>query len=937
MVTFRQFIYLLQTISIISLVSGMNPIVNPVIATTISQTNDRTSTEAEKIRKEGNDLLQIGKSKEAVVKFEQALVIFRSNKDLLAQAITLDRLGEAYYRLGQYPKAIEAYQQALAIATELGNLKGKANVLDGLGAVYYALGQYPKAIESLEQALAIKTKLGDRTEKGPTLNNLGSIYSGLGQFKKAIKYYQEALIIVIEVGDFQGQESILNNLGEAYSNLAEYPTAVDYYQKSLVIAKQLGDRQVEASILGNLGLAYTTTQVNTKTAIEYYQKSLTISQELGNRPVQTATLANLGGVYHATGQYQKAIEYYQKSLTISQELGERRVQAATLGKLGAVYGSLGQYPKAIEYFQQDLAIKKAIGDRAGQGAILGSLGVYHAYLGRYEQAIDYDVQSLKIAKEVGDRTQESNALNSIGGLYAKVRLFDDALKYYQQALTIYHTTGNPVGEISTLNNIGVAYFDRNQFTLALKNYRQAETIAHKIGAKAEEGLLLSNQGRALYRLKRLGEAEVPLRAAINIWESLRTGLTDKDKISFADKVAGTYTLLQKVLIEQNKIPAALEISERGKARALAELLAGKILTTNSATSQKIRQAPSLSKIQQIAKTQNATLVQYSIVDDQIYIWVIKPNGSISFKQSPLPAKTQLKDLIVATRDSIGANRGRRSKDNSTLLPKTNLKQLYQLLIAPIATELPKQPEATVIILPQNELFSVPFAALQTSQGKYLIEQHTVTIAPSIQVLGFANNERPRRQGTPLVVGNPIMPLYQGKPLENLDGAEREARAISQILQVKPLIGAAADKQQVIDKMRQAPIIHLATHGLLDTIKGDIPGAIALTNGFLTSGEIFDMQLKADLVVLSACDTGRGDITGEGVVGLSRSLSVSGVPSVIVSLWEVSDESTKELMEDFLSKSLGEKIVKSSIYSPSDVKDDAKVSRSQSLGGIYVGR
>jgi CHAT domain-containing protein len=116
--------------------------------------------------------------------------------------------------------------------------------------------------------------------------------------------------------------------------------------------------------------------------------------------------------------------------------------------------------------------------------------------------------------------------------------------------------------------------------------------------------------------------------------------------------------------------------------------------------------------------------------------------------------------------------------------------------------------------------------------------------------------------------------------------------------VKPLIGAQADKQKVMQSMQQAPIIHLATHGLLDTITGDIPGAIALTNGFLTSSEIFEMQLSANLVVLSACDTGRGDVTGDGVVGLSRSLSVAGVPSVLVSLWEVSDKATKALMEEF---------------------------------------
>ncbi len=144
-----------------------------------------------------------------------------------------------------------------------------------------------------------------------------------------------------------------------------------------------------------------------------------------------------------------------------------------------------------------------------------------------------------------------------------------------------------------------------------------------------------------------------------------------------------------------------------------------------------------------------------------------------------------------------------------------------------------------------------------------------------------------------------MPLApDGEQLQQLDGSEKEAISVSSILKTTPLIGAQADKKVVIDKMRSASIVHLATHGLLDKVNGDIPGAIALTNGLLTSNEIFDLKLKSDLVVLSACDTGRGDLTGDGVIGLSRAFAVAGVPSVAVSLWKVDDEATKELMVEF---------------------------------------
>ncbi len=392
---------------------------------------------------------------------------------------------------------------------------------------------------------------------------------------------------------------------------------------------------------------------------------------------------------------------------------------------------------------------------------------------------------------------------------------------------------------------------------------------------------LANLGFNFHSQKKLPESEKVLRQAIAIWESLKVGLKDQGRISLGDKAAGTYKLLQKVLVEQGKTQAALEISECAKARALAELLASKVNTISSSAQSKLRQAPNLSKIQQIAKQKNTTLIEYSLIDDAVYIWVVQPNGKIVFKQSKLPPNTKIKDLVVATRDSIGANRGRnRSKDDAKPTVKSDLKQLHQLLIAPIAKELPTDPNASVTIIPQDDLPIVPFAALQDSQGKYLIEQHTINIAPSIQVLGLTTPNR-NRSGTPLVVGNPTMPLFEGKPLPSLSGSEAEARSIGQIINTQPLIGAAADKKAVIKRMQTANLIHLATHGFFIKVEGDLPGAVALTNGYLTSDEVFDMQLQADLVVLSACDTGRGNITGDGVVGLSRSLVVAGVPSVMV--------------------------------------------------------
>jgi CHAT domain-containing protein len=214
---------------------------------------------------------------------------------------------------------------------------------------------------------------------------------------------------------------------------------------------------------------------------------------------------------------------------------------------------------------------------------------------------------------------------------------------------------------------------------------------------------------------------------------------------------------------------------------------------------------------------------------------------------------------------------------------------------------------------------IPFPALQNKEnGQFLIEDYTISIAPSIMTLKLTHQQRERIQNInigmredfidTLVLGNPTMPIYpDSQPpiqLEPLPYAEEEAKEIASLLGTEALIGNKALKLDILPKMLKARLIHFATHGVLKNInKSVLPGAIALApsgndSGFLTSSEILDLDLNAELVVLSACDTGRGIITSDGVIGLSRCLFLAGVPSVILSLWEAHDKSTKELMIEF---------------------------------------
>jgi len=569
-----------------------------------------------------------------------------------------------------------------------------------------------------------------------------------------------------------------------------------------------------------------------------------------------------------------------------------------------------------------------------------------------------------------------------GDQQLELQEYQAALESYQQALEIYQDFDSSSSG-TALKGMAKAY-------LLMEDYPQAIAIFEElVAASRQEDFIpglssaLSNLALGFFLSGQIKEAEVALKEAIAGWEEIRA-LKDDDlnKITLLEQQAYSYRLLQKVLVAQNKPEEALLVAEQSRARSLVEQF-----VENSGASP--MPPPTIERIQQIAQATNSTIVEYSLVGSEIrvfgneprdetdlYIWVVQPNGVISFRQidlRQLPEKS-LTELVTQARTKSLGVQGRgivivEANNVRTNIVNTSpykLNQLYQLLIEPIAELLPKNPSDRVTFVPQEALFLVPFAALTEPSGKYLIEKHTLLSAPSIQVLALTQQQKQRLQGSGnqnlLVVGNPTMPMLpaQGdnppRQLSSLPGAEQEALAVASLLNTQPLIGNQATKAAVVSAMPQQRLIHLATHGLLDldnnlqefgpttdatvpsaresgvfitpgaitvgsnvfiggapaeevlvnegVLRVSYPGAIALApsgddHGFLTAKEILDLQLnKTELVVLSACDTGRGRITGEGVVGLSRAFIATGVPSIVVSLWAVPDAPTSTLMAEF---------------------------------------
>ena len=722
--------------------------------------------------------------------------------------------------------------------------------------------------------------------------------------------------------------------GDQQIQTSQYKEALQSFQQALTIYRKIKDRKGQAFSLNYIAIVKRTLGDNIE-SLEFYKQALYIFREIGDRLNEGTVLNNIGKVNEGLGQYPQALEFYQRALTIRQEVGDQTGEAFTLTDLGLINTSLGQYSQAEKFFQQSLDIFRKIGDQRRAALTLNAMGVYYRTIDQYPKALESYEQALNIFIKIGERRGKGTSLNNIGDFRRNQGEYSQAQEIFQQALAIFKEVGNKEGEGVALSNIGRVYAHQDQYSQALKSFGEALAIFKQVGDKASEARTLRYIGSAFYQSGKFAEAEKTLRDGMEVLETLRTKLSDANKISIFETQTATYRLLQQVLIAQNKTNEALEISERGRSRAFVELLTSRLSTKNSDQTAELPVAkPTISLLQKIAKQQNATLVQYSIIYDdlkidgkqqtkqsELYIWVIKPTGEITFRKSDLKPlwqkeNTTLAELVTTSRESIGVT------ERGGIIPEPvkgvnqtkRLQQLHQLLITPIADLFPKKETERVVFIPQNELFLVPFPALQDEKGKYLIEKHTILTAPSIQVLDLTHKQRIASKksgiskGEILVVGNPTMPKIPitDEQLISLPGAEREAIKIADLLKTQAITGNKATKTAIVQKMLKARIIHFATHGLVDDFKGfGVPGAIAFApsgkdNGFLTSGEILDLKhpLNAELIVLSACDTGKGRITGDGVVGLSRSFISAGVPSIVVSLWSVGDDSTSLLMTEF---------------------------------------
>jgi CHAT domain-containing protein len=904
---------------------------------------------------------------QATQAFSESLEIYTKLNDRPNIAQTWRNLGWVYEDQQDWANAIQAVQKSLVLRQELKENETATSLLLSLGLLLQKQKSYPQAIGYYEQYLAAMRQQPVFKEEALILKIIGDLYrlqtASKENSEKAIKYYNESLKAAEKTQNESDINHALHGIGIVYLNsdggLYSFKQATEYLEKSLAGWRKLNDQVMEANALTMLGSLYVGAVGNDGKSwcdqgLGYLEKGVALLASLKNQSAEAEARTALARCYQDTKQYQKAISNQEQGLILAQKSQNRLQEGLSAIDLAKSYRLTGNLSKAEQFAQQGVAIVREIKDYKWEVYALDEISRIYVALGQEQKAIE--VQNRRIALAYTHNVRLINyGFNAVLLSLEKAKKFEPKtyrdreekrlygqLVQHKLSTSLLDLLGPKVTEIKqagffapadlsrhireTVTVLGDAHVEAKKYAQAIEFYQSA--LSEDIEKGDSYGMgdidLLTKLGDVSQRMNRLKESESYLRLALKYGEVFRTDLgynqgtatkkwTDADRIFLADRKTRNFKQLQQLLVRQNRSNEALEMAEEARARTFVELLAAR--TTGRPLGDNLPPAPKLELMRQAAKQRNATLVQYSIVDDNLlYIWVIKPTGEISFRSTSLDSAQPLKQLVANSRTEMGI-RGRASikiastkSEPATIAnssTQANLTRLHQLLIDPIAQDLPSDPNQQVIFLPQDELFLVPFAALPDAQGRYLIERHTLSTAPSIQTLEFtqALAQRPKTQRGIVVVGDPKMPIVGGVSLIPLPGARQEAINIAQLFQTQPLLGEQATKSTVLQQIKTAKILHLATHGLLDNVRDDMPGAIALApngqdNGLLSAGEIFDLKLNLDLVVLSACDTGRGKLTGDGVVGLSRSFFAAGTSSVLVSLWAVNDGSTNALMSEF---------------------------------------
>ncbi len=842
-------------------------------------------------------------------------------------------IGCCFLDISEYRLAIDVFRFAEKYFSRSGKGSGITSCYINIGVAFHNLGDFKCAIENQEKALEIAKKNGDRAGEAKAYMNLAIEYHrGPAELRKAIDYNNEALDIALDIKDKEIEMQCYSGLGNIYIDLADYEKAIEYLENGLEIAESLADRMSLSNFYGNLGNAYFCTE-NYRKAIEYQEKALGISVEIGDRSGEARSYGDLGNVYADLREHEKAIEYYNKALRIAKDIGDIAVQMKCLSQIGTTKGDKGEFKETIKNNDKALKIAQKIGDRRAEAACCENIGVANGYLGNYKKALEFHEKALSISRNIEDKFGEATCIGNLGDVYFKSGDIHKAISCYEQSLKYAQDIGDRNLESKVcleLYKVCLGFDINLAYTYCKRSIELTETIygklleeEHKIGfleqtSRAYEYIvplcLMLNMPQESFdyveRSKSRAFIEMlsftELRPNVELTSKLKNLLNEEENcLVKLREIQTSHVNREKVPVEPDEVDRILE---------RLSIIYEKIEKYDPEYTFIRRGKPlSMTEIQNVLASQQkeVVLVEYFITDNEAYIFIISSkDDELSGEIVPLS-----KEKLQRYFDNFEREVIRYSSGSS---PRQTWLELSKYLIEPVSDHLTE--DCIVYFVPYGLLHKIPLHALELN-GEPLIAKHAVAYLPSASVLKFCQKKGTGNLqncacfggGTSII--DTLRNAFEGAG-ENI--IENEAEEIARIFNTTSYIGLG--KEEVIKSCIDKDIIHFSCHGYFDEYdplssgvllsehmdfgldqRNGWPSGLRLQEENLTAREIYKMRMNAELVTLSACETGLSERNpGDELIGLTRAFLYAGSSSVIASLWSVDAKSTKELMLEFYS-------------------------------------
>jgi CHAT domain-containing protein len=797
----------------------------------------------------------------------------------------LDALADLYMGCGEYEKAKEISEKRIAYSLSLSSdygtvpLDGRAGALAALGAISEWEGDHISALRLLRESLGVTL-----SERAPNFektvadrwSDLGWVYYSMGDYGRAMESYGKALELSQAIGYKEGLCPAILSLALVYLEEADYQKAEELSNQGLQIARELKDKLTEAGALGDLGYAYQR-QGDYPQAERYFTEAVGLARTLPDSGTTIQIIEGLGTVYQGKGQYDVALQYYSEALKSAERIHLEMEQFELTWRKADAYLAMADYDKVIELCDAAVKLDSEMAQPDFSYLALTSRG--EAYLAKGEYAL--------AARDLSEAIDKAELIRGkVGGREAERASFlDRKLRPYQLMVDLLVAQNKPEEALAYSEHAkGRALLD------ALQAGRPAISEGMNSAERNQEAELNNRISTLNFELLRQYQKKEPDQSTIGVLKQ-RLAKARLDYDSFLDRIYSANPDLR---------------TNRGE----------------SATFSAQEVAPLLA-------ARNAAAVEFVVREQKTHIFVLTSTGG---------GKTQVQSFTSTIGSKALSAKVREFRDRIAAqglgIDKLSA-ELFEMLLGPAKDAL--QGKSTIVLVPDGPLWELPFQALRERDGRYLIEDHSVFYVASLGVLKEMMN---RKSGTVppapasaqdaasqgpggdmgllLAFGNPTISaatahrsqmVHRDAKLSPLPDAEREANVLRDLYGAsnsRIYVRGAASKQNAEKDMGRFRILHFATHGILDNDSPlysqlilSVGGDDASQDGFLEAREIMGMNLKADIAVLSACDTARGAVTGgQGVIGMSWAFFVAGCPTTVVSQWNVESRSTTELMIEF---------------------------------------